>query len=281
MKWGQWGARFTTTQYRQLIDECLSLGVTSFDHADIYGHYSTEQEFGEALKEIPAQRQQLQLITKCGIKLVSPNRPGHKIKSYDTCKEHILQSVDNSLDNLHTDYIDLLLIHRPDPLMHPDEIAEAFTQLKKEGKVLAFGVSNFSVSQTEMLLSRFPLVANQVEISILNMKALTNGVLDQCISKQLMPMAWSPLGGGNIFTDTEDERNRRISAAAAILAEQHQASPDQVLLSWLLRHPAGIRPVLGTSKAERIAKASQALALQLSREEWFMLWRASTGTEVP
>jgi predicted oxidoreductase len=280
MKWGQWGSKFSAAQYREVIDACLALGVTSFDHADIYGHYTTEAEFGAALKEMPTLRNNMQLITKCGIKMVTPNRPGNKIKSYDTSGEYIIQSAENSLKNLHTDYIDVLLIHRPDPLMHPDEIATAFTQLKTSGKVLHFGVSNFTPSQVEMIASRFPVITNQVEISILHLKPFVNGVLDQCITKNIIPMAWSPLGGGNLFTPGDDERNRRVVAAAGILAAQHQATPDQVLISWLLQHPSRIIPVLGTAKIERIKTALEATNIKLSREEWFMLWRASTGQEV-
>jgi predicted oxidoreductase len=281
MKWGVWGAKFNTNEYLQLIDDCMQMGVTTFDHADIYGHYTTEEEFGKALAERKELRSQMQLITKCGIKMVTPNRPHHTIKHYDTSKEHITHSAHLSLKHLHTDYIDLLLIHRPDPLMHPDEIAEAFTQLKKEGKVLQFGVSNFAPSQVEMIASRFPIITNQIEISILYLKPFTDGTLDQSITKNIIPMAWSPLGGGNLFAlAQEDERAKRIIAVADILAEKYSVAPDQVLLSWLLQHPSGILPVLGTSKAERIKKALEATKIKMERQEWFMLWRASTGHEV-
>ncbi|MGE5107545.1 MAG: aldo/keto reductase [Sphingobacteriales bacterium] len=281
MKWGVWGAKFSTNEYLQLIDECMQMGVTTFDHADIYGHYTTEEEFGRALAERKHLRSQMQFITKCGIKMVSPNRPHHTIKHYDTSKEHIIHSAHLSLKHLHTDYIDTLLIHRPDPLMHPDEIAEAFTQLKNEGKALNFGVSNFTQSQTEMIASRFPIITNQIELSILYLKPFTDGTLDECITKNIIPMAWSPLGGGNLFAHAEDdERAKRIIAVADILAEKYSVAPDQVLLSWLLQHPSGIIPVLGTSKAERIKKALEASKIKMERQEWFMLWRASTGHEV-
>jgi predicted oxidoreductase len=282
MKWGQWGAKFSTTEYLRMMEQCILLGVTSFDHADIYGDYTTEEEFGNALKFNPSLRAQMQLITKCGIRRLTPNRPAHKINSYDTSKEHIIRSVENSLHHLYTDHIDILLIHRPDPLMHPAEIAEAFTKLKKEGKVLSFGVSNFTVTQTAMLHSQFPVEYNQIEISILNMEPMHNGQLDQCIELGIIPMAWSPLGGGNIFAhSSEDERIGRIVAAASILAEQYRVGADQILLNWLLKHPSGIIPVLGTSKIERVQKALEAIEIKMTREEWFMLWRASTGTEVP
>jgi predicted oxidoreductase len=280
MKWGQWGAKFSTAQYQATIEACMALGITSFDHADIYGHYTTEEEFGAALKKLSSLRPKMQLISKCGIKMVTPNRPAHIIKSYDTSRTHIIQSAENSLKNLQTNYLDVLLIHRPDPLMHPDEIAEAFTQLQKAGKVLHFGVSNFTPLQTEMILSRFPIFINQIELSILQLKPFVNGVLDQCITKNIIPMAWSPLGGGNLFKPSDDERNLRVVAAATILANKHDAAADQILLAWLLQHPSGIIPVLGTVKPERIRAALDAKKIALSREEWFMLWRASTGQEV-
>src|ERR1700704_975267 len=170
MKWGQWGSKFSTEEYLQMIEACLANDITTFDHADIYGDYTTEEEFGAALKEIPSLRSKMQIITKCGIRRLTSNRPRHKIHSYDTSKEHILQSVENSLKNFNTDYIDILLIHRPDPLMHPDEIAEAFTHLKIQGKVLEFGVSNFTPSQVEMIHSRFIVKYTQIEISVIQME---------------------------------------------------------------------------------------------------------------
>lgn len=279
MKWGSWGAKFTLPQYFSMIERCIEYGVTSFDHADIYGHYTVEEEFGKALAMQPSLRDKMQLITKCGIKMLSPNRPQHKIKSYDTSKEHIILSAENSLKNLHTDFIDLLLIHRPDPLMNVTEIAEAFSTLQLQGKVLHFGVSNFTVSQTAMLHNVFPVVANQVEISILKLDAFTGGVLDQCQKEKIIPMAWAPLGGGNIF-NSEKESDKRIIAVSQLLAEKYSVFPEQILLAWLLKHPAGIKPVLGTAKQERIKLAMEATKINLSREEWFMLWRASTGNEV-
>jgi len=280
MNWGQWGSRFSTQEYLTQIELCLNEKVSTFDHADIYGHYTTEEEFGKALSLKPSLRQKIQLISKCGIKMVTPNRPSHLIKSYDTSKQHIIRSAERSLANLQTDHIDLLLIHRPDPLMHPDEIAEAFLQLKEQGKVLDFGISNFTVSQTAMMASRYPISVNQLEVSILHLFPFLDGILDQCIEKKITPMAWSPLGGGKLFNNPEDERKKRILAAAQILAEKYNACPDQLLLSWLLLHPSGILPVMGTTKIERIKAAMAALSIKITREEWFMLWRASTGHEV-
>lgn len=281
MKWGAWGRKFSTDQFLKIIEECISLGVTTFDHADIYGHYTTEADFGKAIALKPQLRDQMQLISKCGICMVTPTRPHHKIKYYDTSREHILRSVENSLVNLHTDYLDILLIHRPDPLMDPDEIAEAFTQLKHQGKVNHFGVSNFTPSQAELILSRFPIMTNQIELSVLQLKPFLDGTLDQCINKNMIPMAWSPLGGGNIFAELEDERNKRIVAVAGFLSEKYNAGPDQILLSWLLQHPSEVIPVLGTSRIERVQTALEATNISITREEWFMLWRASIGKEIP
>ena len=281
MKWGAWGARFTSTDYEQMIKDCIAVGVSTFDHADIYGDYTTEEDFGKVLQQQPSLRQQIQLISKCGIQMVSVNRPHHKIKSYDTSYEHIIESVERSLSNLATDYIDCLLIHRPDPLFNADEVAKAFDKLKQQGKVLQFGVSNFRKWQVDPLRSRFPVSVNQVECSLLHLEPFGDGTLDQCQQHGIIPMAWSPMGGGNLFViDEEDERNKRIIAVANILAEKYATGADVILLSWLMTHPANILPVLGTSKIERVHAAVAATLLKLEREEWFMLWRASTGREV-
>lgn len=281
MKWGDWGKKLDTSGMLSLIEYGLELGITTFDHADIYGSYTTESAFGEALKGKSALRQEMQLVTKCGIKMVTPNRPHHKIKSYDTSIEHITWSVEQSLKNLHTDYIDLLLLHRPDPLLHPDDVADIFTSLKTQGKVLHFGVSNFAPSQFEMLYSRIPLVTNQIEASVICTEPFLDGTLDQCILHRIKPMAWSPLGGSDMFTKGTNPQVQRIQAMAQQLANQREnATIDQILLAWLLMHPSGILPVIGTTQPERIKAACDALNVHLTREEWFELWSASQGAEV-
>jgi predicted oxidoreductase len=281
MKWGCWGAGFSTQQYVQLMEDCIATGITTFDHADIYGDYTVEEEFGKALKQKPSLRNQMQFISKCGIRRFTPNRPGHKINSYDTSKKHIIQSAEQSLKNLHTDFLDVLLIHRPDPLMHPDDIAEAFAKLKKQGKVLHFGVSNFTPSQTAMMLSRFRVEYNQIEASVAKLDPFHDGQLDQCIQHSITPMAWSPVGGGRLFINPDEERNKRILTVAQMLADKYNAAVDQILLAFLFKHPSGIIPVMGTTKIERLKSAYDAAKLKIEREEWFMLWRASTGHEVP
>lgn len=270
-----------------LIQQCLEWGITTFDHADIYGDYTCEALFGTALKAKPNLRSQLQLITKCGIKLVSKNRPNHTLKSYDTSYDHILASVDTSLRNLQTDYLDVLLIHRPDPLMDADGTAAAFTHLKQVGKVLHFGVSNFSPSQFDLLASRlaFPLVTNQIEISVMHLNAFTDSTLDHSQRLRIAPLAWSPLAGGRLFQD-DSSQAARVRQALSAIAKQLSASStsvtiDQVAFAWLLSHPANIVPILGTGNPERIHAAIAAIDLKLTREQWFAIWTASTGTEVP
>ncbi|WP_430898338.1 MULTISPECIES: aldo/keto reductase [unclassified Paraflavitalea] len=280
MKWGIWGSAFNTQEYLSILEKCVELGVTTIDHADIYGHYTTEAEFGAALKRVPHLREKIQLITKCGIRMITPNRPSHEIKSYDASKKHIITSAEQSLKNLQTDYIDLLLIHRPDPLLHPDEVAEAFSQLRNSGKVLHFGVSNFTPSQFTMMHSRFPLATNQIEASILHREPFIDGTLDICLEKNIIPTAWSPLGGGLLFSENPDDETKRIKEAAISLQEKYQLSLDELLIAWLCQHPSGIVPVLGTSKVERIQGALKASKVIMDREDWFKLWQASLGQEV-
>ena len=281
MWWGEWGHDLSPEQVADLIDHCLELGITSFDHADIYGHYSTEALFGEALKLRPGIRDKIQLISKCGIKLTTPRRPGNKIKSYDHSMGYILESVETSLRNLNTDHLDLLLVHRPGPLMHPDELSETFHQLQREGKVKHFGVSNFTPSQYQMLGSRFPLVTNQVEASLLHLTPFFDGTFDLSLQHNQIPMAWSPLGGGDIFKNPDTDQHRRIVKTATEIAQRHgNYSLDQVLLAFLLRHPSRIAPVLGTANKERLSSAVGSFELKLNAEEWYELLEAARGEEV-
>lgn len=281
MKWGQWGVKYSTAQYLQLIENCIANNITSFDHADIYGDYTVEEEFGNALKQKPHLRQQMQLITKCGIRRFTPNRPEHTIHSYDTSKKHIILSAERSLKNLSTDFIDIILIHRPDPLMDPYEIAEAFEQLKKEGKVLHFGVSNFTPSQMDLMMKIWKVEFNQLEVSVIHPDPFHDGSLDKCIEHSIRPMSWGPLGSGKLLADEPDERSKRILSVATMLAEKHNATVDQVLLAFIFKHPSNIIPVIGSTKIERLRSAYNASQVNIEREEWFMLWRASKGHEVP
>lgn len=267
-----------------LIKTSLEAGITTFDEADIYGNYSSEEMFGKALALEPSLRDKIEVVTKCGIKLISDKRPQHLLKHYDTSKEHILRSAEHSLKVMQTDHIDLLLIHRPDPLMDPDEIAEAFTTLKAQGKVLHFGVSNFTVRQFKLMQSRlpFPLVTNQIEISLLHQEPFLDGSIDYCLQHQLAPMAWSPFAGGRLFENKNADQHVRLHNALRSVSQRHAyAAADQLALAWLYKHPAQIIPVIGTSKAERVKSAVEAEKIKLSREDWFELWTAARGEDVP
>ncbi len=266
-----------------LVETSLAEGITTVDHADIYGNYAVEEIFGRALGGQSALRGRLELVSKCGIKLVSPKRPEHRLKTYDTSREHITESVHNSLWNLRTDYLDVLLIHRPDPLMNADEMAEAFTALRQAGKVKHFGVSNFTPSQFGLIQSRldFPLVTNQIEFSVLHLPPLYDGTLDQCQQLRVPPMAWSPLAGGKLFANTDERTTKTGLALQKVGEELGGVSVEQVALAWIMKHPANAMPVLGTGRLERIRESARAASLRLSRDQWFEILRASAGQEVP
>ena len=278
MRWGVWGENFTTSQYEQIINQCLEIGLDIFDHADIYGHYTTEADFGHALKGNTSLRSQIKIITKCGINMLTPNRPHHAIKSYDTSAAHIKKSVEQSLQNFHTDYIDTLLIHRPDILIDVAEVASTITALKKAGKIKSFGVSNFTTSQVALLHKYIPVEHHQVEISVTNLNAFDNGVLDQCQLEKIEAQSWSPMGNG-LFTENT-EQHTRILAEAASLSKVYACSVNQILLAFLYAHPSQIVPVIGTTKFERISEAKKAMEIELKREDFYKLWTASTGKEV-
>jgi len=261
------------------IEQCVELGVTSFDHADIYGGYAVERLFGEALALAPALRERLQLVGKCGIKLVAPARPEHRIKHYDSSALHIAASVDASLRALRTDRLDLLLIHRPDPLMDADEVARAFESLRAAGKVRHFGVSNFTPGQFELLASRVPLATNQIELHPLHRAALTDGTLDQLQRLRIRPMIWSPLAGGALLAGG-GEAERRVQAALGRIGERHGASAATVAFAWLLRHPSRPVPVAGSRRIEALREAVGALRLTLDAQDWTEVWQAGAGHEV-
>ena len=264
------------------VYQCLDLGITTFDHADIYGSYRVEELFGRALSAEPSLRDRIELVTKCGIQLVSANRPDTRVHHYDTSYDHIITSAERSLRNFRTQTLDLLLIHRPDPLMDADEVAGALSALRAAGKIRHAGVSNFTPSQFALLQSRldFPLVTNQIELSVLFLDPLRDSTLDQLQQLRVRPMAWSPVAGGRLF-DPMDERARRVRGALEAIGQELGASVDQVALAWLLRHPARVLPVMGTGKIERLREAVAAENVTLDRQQWFAIWEASAGHEVP
>lgn len=281
MRLNQWG--LSRAQLADWIQTCVEMGVTTFDHADIYGGYTCEALFGQALAERPALRDQIELVTKCGIRLATASHPENTLPHYDTSRAHIIASVENSLRSLHTDHIDLLLIHRPDPLLDADEVAAAFSELRQAGKALHFGVSNFTPFQLDLLAARldFPLVTNQIELSALHLDALHDGTLDQCQRLRIAPMAWSPVGGGELFTGAGERAVRVRDTLKQIGDALGGAGVDQVALAWVMAHPSQALPVLGTGNLDRIRAAVQAEAITLTRQQWFTIWVASAGHNVP
>lgn len=274
MEWGM-----TPQQCVKFIEHHLSLGVTTVDHADIYGDYRCEATFGDALKLAPGLREKLQIVTKCGI--ATRAKAEHRIGHYITEARHILQSAENSLRHFNTDYLDLLLIHRPDPLMDADEVAEAFLALHQSGKVRHFGVSNFTPAQFTLLQSRLPftLATNQLEISPLEQSTLLDGTLDQCQQLRMRPMAWSCLGGGRIFNDPHYQPLR--DELHQIQQEIGASNIEQVVYAWVLKLPSRPLPIIGSGKTARVSDAVAAYQLALDRQQWFRIRKAALGYDVP
>jgi len=272
----------TPEQLLNWIETVMEMGITTFDHADIYGGYQCEGEFGRALALKPSLRDRIEIVTKCDIMLVAANRPQTTVHHYDTTRAHIIASAENSLRELNTDRIDLLLVHRPDPLMDADEVAQALYELRQAGKVRFFGVSNFMPWQFNLLQSRldFPLITNQIELSPLYLNPLHDGTLDLCQQRRIVPMAWSPLGGGGLFIPY-DARTQRLHAKLLQLSHALNTGIDQVALAWVMMHPTHPVPVIGSGKLERVRAAAESVNVKLSRQEWFSIWEASNGHEVP
>lgn len=266
----------------KLIDGAIDIGMTSFDHADIYGNYGVEEVFGDGLKRWGGKRDAIEIITKCDIMLTSNARPENKVKHYDTSAKHIQASVERSLKNLNTDYIDVLLIHRPDPLMDADDTARGLEDVVKAGKVRAVGVSNFLPSQFDLLASRlpFPLVTNQIELSVMHVAPLTDGSLDHAQRLRYAPMIWSPLGGGSLFTGDGPQEVRLRKVLGEVASELGNADISAIAIAWLLRHPAKLIPVLGSLKIDRLKTMATALDIELDRQQWFAILKAGTGEDV-
>ena len=278
MSWGVWGKNFNSNRMQRMIETTVDLGISSFDHADIYGGYTTESAFGNAFSKTTIARSTVQFISKCGIQLKTPNRP-NELKHYDCSKDYIIFSAEASLRHLKTEYLDLLLIHRPSPLMDPHEVMEAVEQLKKEGKIINFGVSNFTPSQVDLLSSEVDVAVNQIEFSAVQFQALFDERLNQMLKHKITPMAWAPLGA--VFSAETTSQKKRILDQIKHLTTKYKASPDQLLLAWVLKHPSGIHPVIGSTNLKRIQAASQAVSIHLTTQDWFKILEASQGYEVP
>lgn len=277
MSWGKWGKQFSTKEQTKLIQFCVEKGNKTFDHADIYGDYTTEAEFGKAFLESGIQREEIQLISKCGIQYVGESRD-NKIKHYNYSKEYIIWSAEESLRNLKTDYLDTFLLHRPSPLMNPTEIVEAISELQESGKIINFGVSNFTPSQVDLITDKITVSVNQIELSLTQHTAMHNGSLDQMLQKGIQPMSWSPLG--TVFKE-ETLQTERVRNALKGLVKKYDCSEDTFLLAWILKHPSKISPVIGTTNKERIVNANKALKIELELQDWFTLLVASQGHKVP
>jgi predicted oxidoreductase len=277
MNWGVWDKNLTPKEMESMIHVCLENKITTFDHADIYGGYTTESDFGKAFSSSNVAREKIQLISKCGIQMLAENRD-NKIKHYDYSKSHIIWSVEQSLKNLQTDYLDVFLLHRPSPLMQADEIAEAVEKLKSEGKIVDFGLSNFTSSQTELIRQKTEVSYNQVQFSATNFEPMLDGSFDYMQLNKIRPMSWNPLG----FVFRKDiPQTHRLKKILATLVSKYHLGADTILLSWVLQHPAKVLPIAGTVNVARIQSLMKAVELDLEKEDWFAIWAESMGEDVP
>lgn len=265
------------------LNLCADLGMTTIDTAEIYGLYEVEEALGKALALSPGLRDRLEIVTKAGIYVPNKFHPERRTAFYNASGARLIKSLEKSLRFLGTDRVDLFLVHRPDWLTSADDTASGLNQLLRDGKIAHAGVSNYSVTQYDLLNSRLdqPLVTNQVEFHLLHMDPVYDGVFDQCQKLQVRPMAWSPLAGGRLF-DATNEAARRLAAEAARLADKYDgATLEQLAYAWILAHPAQALPVIGTNKVERIESAAQSSRIQLEREDWYSLWEAAKGHQIP
>lgn len=270
MLWGSWGKEMTKAKRIELIETAYDVGISSYDHADIYGNYTTENDFGNAFSESGLSRDNVQFISKCGIAMVCENKP-YKTKHYNYSSNYIIDSVHNSLRNLKTEYLDLLLLHRPSPLLNPEEVAKAINFLLDSGKILSFGVSNFTSTQIDLLANYIPIHVNQIEISLTHNEPMFDGQLDYCQRKHILPMSWSPLG---ILKKPQSQWPSKLQHAIFKLTKKYDCGFASIALAWLLKHPAKIHPILGTTNPNRLIEAQQALQIQLNEEDWFFLLEA-------
>jgi predicted oxidoreductase len=258
------------------IETCLAQGITTMDQADIYGGYTAEALLGGALRQTPALRERIEIVTKCDIVAPVGRHAGARVKHYDTSAAHITASVETSLREMATDRIDLLLIHRPDPLIDPDETGACLDALVASGKVRAVGVSNFRPWDMDLLQSRMatPLATNQIELSLMAHEGFVNGDVAHLHRNRIAPMAWSPLAGGAMAG--HGALRAKLDALGAVSGTDWSA----VAVAWLLHHPARILPVMGTNTLDRIARISDACKVPMDRQTWFELYTLALGREV-
>ena len=276
MNWGIWDKNLNTKEMENMINVCMENKITTFDHADIYGDYTTEADFGKAFSSSKIAREKLQFISKCGIQMVTENRK-NRIKHYEYSKDYLIWSVENSLKNLQTDYLDVFLLHRPSPLMHADEIAEAVLKLQSDGKIIDFGLSNFTASQTELIRQKTTVSYNQIQFSATHFEPMVDGSFDYMQANAIRPMSWNPLG--SVFRE-DNSQTRRMKKLLATLVSKYHLGSDSILLAWILKHPAQVIPIAGTVNVARIQSLMKAVELQLDQEDWFAIWTESMGNDV-
>jgi len=274
MNWGTWGVNYSKEDMCKLILESFDSGINSFDHADIYGGYTTEVSFGDAFAETGINREDVFFISKCGIMYPSEKLP-IQTKHYDYSEDHINKSVDNSLKNLRTDYLDCLLLHRPSPLMDISIISDAVKRLIKSGKIKSFGVSNFTANQMDMFKGKLDILYNQINLSLTHLDHMFDGTLEYMQANDILPMAYSPLG--SYFK----QENGTIKKVVDKLKNKYGCSDYQILISWLLKHPSKVYPVIGTTKSDRIKNTLGSLKIEIDLIDWFELLEASVGKRVP
>ncbi|TDQ56391.1 putative oxidoreductase [Mesocricetibacter intestinalis] len=276
-----WGK--STQELLTLVKQGLDAGINTLDHAACYGAFTSEGEFGKVLAADKGLRQQLNIVTKCGILYPNAELPEVKSHHYDNSYRHIIWSAERSIRQLRCEYLDLLLIHRLSPCADPAQIARAFEQLRLEGKVRHFGVSNCTPAKFSMLQSYVaqPLVTNQIEISPLHLAPFEDGSLDFLLEKRIKPMAWSALGGGRLFSAQDQCSRRVVQTLAQIGEEKGESRLDTLAYAWLLAHPAQIMPIIGSGKTERIKNAVDALNISFSEEEWIKVYVAARGQDIP
>jgi predicted oxidoreductase len=272
-RWSDEGEN-TIKEMEKTVNLCLELGINTFDHADIYGKYQSEELFGKVMQQKSFKREDVVLFTKCGVNLVDPSQPSIRVKHYDTSKDHIIKSVDNSLKKLKTDYIDIFMLHHLDPLTNLEETASALMGLIGEGKIKHIGIADFSVFQHQLLASylRKPIVANHVELNLLNTTAIDDGRIDFIKQKYGKPLAWAPLAGGRIHNGT-DETAVKVRKKLEEIGKKYNANIEQTAVAWLIK--IGALPIIGTLDEQRIKNAASAFSIDLDRQDWYELYAAA------
>ena len=286
MVYGTWrllDTKPTAQEINRRLHACLELGITTIDTAEIYGLYAVEEQLGAALALSPKLRDQLEIVTKAGIYVPCPHHPDRRTAHYNATGPRLIKSLDKSLRLLGTDRVELFLVHRPDWLTRADDTAAGLNQLLRSGKIRAAGVSNYSAAQFALLNARVeqPLATNQIEFHLLNPEPIHDGTLQQCEQLGVLPMAWSPLAGGRIFDLNNPSAVRLAAAAKSMASRYHGATLEQLAYAWIMAHPSHPLPVIGTNKLERIQSAAKADDIVLEREDWYALWEAAQGRQIP